>query len=476
MSADSIPLSSSAFLMVLLLAILVWALMSSLTRSRKYALNLAERLTADLRRTEERLTLALEGSSLALWDWDIPSGSVFLSERWTEMTGGAAGPTVTTIEALGELTHPADLSTVEGALKTALKTASSYRVEHRIRQADGSWRWIESHGKVVLRDAQGRALRMSGINADIDERKERECEMAQQEAELHLAKEAAEAANRAKGEFLANISHEIRTPMNAIVGMAGLVLETQLTEEQRGYLDTVRSASDSLLCLIEEVLDFSKIEARYMRLEKVDFNLRECLTETLKLVAPRVQEKGLELSSQVADEVPDRLQGDPERLRQVLLNLLGNALKFTERGEIEVAVDLIAADAESAWLHCSVRDTGVGIPAEKHSLIFEPFEQADASTTREYGGTGLGLAICSRLIKAMGGHVTVDSSPGRGSTFHFSIRTGIASYDPEAALVRRLPSRESRGAQSSTRRGQCHRTDTGVQIVVGPRASRAHCQ
>ncbi|HZN24304.1 MAG TPA: response regulator [Burkholderiales bacterium] len=397
-----------------------------------------------LRRTEERLTLALEGSGLALWDWDILGGKIYLNTRWARMIGGSPGPTTTTLSELGNVTYPEDLPKVQQALKGALKSNDTYRVEHRVRTATGQWKWIESHGKVVARDADGRALRMTGTNSDIDERKHREDELARQEAELQEAKELAESANRAKSEFIANMSHEIRTPLNAIIGMTAVALDsTGLTAEQREYMEIVRSAADSLLEMVNGVLDFSKIEAGHLTFEAVDFSMRSCVAETLKVVATGAYEKGIELISRIADNVPDRLRGDPTRCRKVLLNLLGNALKFTDRGEIEVSIDLISSDETTAWLHCTVRDTGIGIAADKQALIFQPFAQADASTTRPYGGTGLGLPICARIVEAMGGRITVESKLGEGTTFHFSMPVQITPEEHEPIVFLELKGRSA---------------------------------
>ncbi|MBZ5516255.1 MAG: PAS domain S-box protein [Acidobacteriia bacterium] len=283
-------------------------------------------------------------------------------------------------------------------------------------ERDGSRRWLLTT-KVPLRDAQGRIVGIVGINHDITRIKNTEQELAR-------AKEQAEAASRAKSEFLAIMSHEIRTPMNGIIGMTELALDTNLTAEQRDYLGMVKDSADTLLTLINDILDFSRIEAGKLDLEVTEFNLPDTVNSTLKALAVRAHQKNLELACRIPPDIPAVLLGDPGRLRQIILNLVGNAIKFTERGEVVVNVEADSLSDDRVDLHFAVTDTGIGIPKEKQRLIFEAFAQADSSTTRRYGGSGLGLAISSRLVEMMGGRIWVESQVGEGSTFHFTARLG----------------------------------------------------
>ncbi len=370
-----------------------------------------------LRISEEQYRLLAENAVDNIWIMSNIRNFTYVSPSIINVLGYT--PDEFKAQSLEDLLTPGSLRRVLeylAELETRLRTGEAfenYRGELKVRRKDGSIAWTEVTASPLL-DANGALVEFVGVTRDVSERK-------RHELELERAREGAEAANQAKSEFLSNMSHEIRTPMNGIIGMAQLLGYTRLTDEQQEYLSAIRSSSDVLMALINDVLDLSKIESGKIELEQRDFSLQECLRDVIRTQAALIDEKGLNMVTDIAPGVPDNLIGDQLRLKQILINLLGNAVKFTHKGEIRIAVTAMERSDSIALLKLSVTDSGIGISPEAMSKIFEPFVQADGSNTRKYGGTGLGLSICTRLVNLMGGTIRVESVEGGGSTFTITL-------------------------------------------------------
>ncbi|MBF0124604.1 MAG: CHASE domain-containing protein [Magnetococcales bacterium] len=556
----------ASLLSSLLLSLLVWLMI----HGRRQTVRLARQMTIELRESKFRWQFALEGSGDGLWDWDIPAGTVFFSQRWKEMLGFTADEIGSSLNEWEGRIHPDDKADAMAAVQSHFDGKTPvYLSEHRVLCRDGSWKWILDRGMIVSRDATGRPLRMIGTHSDISEHKQTELALRQEldrnrqteealrrsnefleqlfntthlsivfldrefnfirvnrsyaaacghepdfysgknhfdlyphqeneaifqqvvdtgmlfsitakpfefpdhpewgvtywdwtlypvkgqygdvewlifvlhevtaakRAELSLiqAKEQAEQATRVKGDFLSAMSHEIRTPMNVVLGMSSVLLETELTQEQRRYTEMMYNSGKALLGIINDILDFSRIEAGRLTLTEVPFAPVAVVTETVGIMQLSAEQKGLALAMEIEVNAADVVLGDDGRLRQVLVNLIGNAVKFTERGQITVA--LMTEPQRSDQLLFSVADTGIGIAADNVERIFDYFTQADAGITRRYGGTGLGLAISRRLVELMGGRLWVESQLGQGSTFFFTlpVRTVALPSLPVAAVA-----------------------------------------
>ncbi|HLI83163.1 MAG TPA: ATP-binding protein [Bryobacteraceae bacterium] len=373
--------------------------------------NAIERLraTAQLREYAARIDLSEHAASFGFWE--VAGGRIRYSDGFASLVGLKDGPRELPLDQWKGMIHPEDLPRLDAAVHACVARGEPYRLEARIILPDGTCRWHRVHGRGEYEG--GKILRVSGASIDVTQEKEMLIRL--------------EKAMRAKGEFLANMSHEIRTPMNGLLGSVRLLLDSGVPAGQQEWLDNIRTCGETLLHLVNDILDLSKIEAGKLKLERAPFSVEELVNEALSVVGPMANAQGLRVVREFDRTVPPVLTGDPQRLRQVLLNLLSNAIKFTEQGTVTLGVAVLERSGNRAKLRFTVKDTGIGIAPEAQAAIFEPFTQADGSSTRRYGGTGLGLAICRELVALMYGKLELESAPGAGSTFVADLAFPIAA-------------------------------------------------
>lgn len=388
----------------------------------------------DMKLAEARWRFAIEGAGDGLWDWDVPSSKVFFSSRWKSMLGFTDDEVGDGLDEWSKRVHPEDLQLAMAEVQAHFDGKTKvYANEHRVRCKDGSWKWILDRGFAIERDDEGRPRRVIGTHTDITERRLAEDELQRyranleelvraRTAELAQARDAAEAANLAKSIFLANMSHELRTPMNGIMGMIDLVKRRATDPQQIDWLDKGMGSARHLLSVINDILDISKIESDRLILDEAAFSMADAVDEALQIQMLPAQAKNLELTSDIDPALPALVIGDAMRVKQIILNYMSNAIKFSERGSIAVTVRKIEDSGPDLGVRIEVSDQGIGLSAEQQARIFHPFMQADGSTTRKYGGTGLGLIISKRIAALMGGEVGVISEQGIGSTFWATIR------------------------------------------------------